>query len=96
VIRGRRIKLRYAHQGGTNPPTIIIHGNQTRHVPDTYRRYLENAFRKVFKLTGTPVRIIFKSGENPFAGKKRADQTPERQAPAVGAACEAIILLKQD
>ena len=70
LVRGRRIKLRYAHQGGQNPPLIIIHGNQTEQVPDTYRRYLINAIRKYFKLEGTPVRIEFKSGENPYQGKR--------------------------
>lgn len=70
LVKGRRIKLRYAHQGGRNPPTIIIHGNQTEDVPDAYRRYLMNIYRKVFKLYGTPLRIEFKSGTNPFAGRK--------------------------
>ncbi len=66
----RRIKLRYAHQGGQNPPIIVIHGNQTDHVPDAYRRYLVNVYRKAFDLMGTPVRVIFKGEENPFAGKR--------------------------
>lgn len=66
VVNGRRIKLRYAHAGGQNPPTIIIHGNQTERVPASYNRYLEKTFRKVLKLEGTPVRIEFKSGDNPF------------------------------
>ncbi len=70
VVRGRRIKLRYAHQGGRNPPIIVIHGNQTEHVPDAYRRYLVNVFRKAFDLTGTPVRVIFRGEVNPFAGKR--------------------------
>lgn len=70
LVRGRRIKLRYAHQGGRNPPTIIIHGNQTKDVPAAYQRYLANIFRKVLKLEGTPVRIDFKTGENPFKGRK--------------------------
>ena len=70
LIRGRQIKLRYAHQGGQNPPKIIIHGNQTEAVPEAYRRYLENYFRKALKLEGTPIRIEFKRGNNPFAGKK--------------------------
>ncbi len=70
VVRGRRIKLRYAHQGGRNPPIIVIHGNQTEHVPDAYRRYLVNVFRKAFDLAGTPVRVIFRGEENPFAGKR--------------------------
>jgi GTP-binding protein len=70
LVRGRRIKLRYAHQGGRNPPTIVIHGNQTKDVPDAYRRYLQNTYRKVLKLEGTPVRIEFKTGKNPFEGRK--------------------------
>lgn len=70
LVHGRRIKLRYAHQGGSSPPVIVIHGNQTQHVPDAYRRYLENCFRNAFRLIGTPVRIVFKGGGNPFAGKR--------------------------
>lgn len=70
LVHGRRIKLRYAHQGGKNPPLIVIHGNQTKSVPTAYQRYLVNTFRKVLRLTGTPVRIEFKSGDNPFKGKK--------------------------
>ena len=70
MIRGRRIKLRYAHQGGQNPPIIVIHGNQTEHVPASYRRYLINVFRKEFDLYGTPIRIEFKTGENPYEGRK--------------------------
>jgi GTP-binding protein len=70
LVSGRRIKLRYAHQGGQNPPIIVIHGNQTDHVPDAYRRYLVNLFRKAFDLSGTPVRVIFKGEVNPFAGKR--------------------------
>lgn len=77
LVKGRRIKLRYAHQGGRNPPTIIIHGNQTEDVPDAYRRYLMNVYRKVFKLWGTPLRIEFKGGVNPFAGRK--NELTERQ-----------------
>jgi GTPase len=70
LVRGRRIKLRYAHQGGRNPPVIVIHGNQTRHVPDAYRRYLMNTFRQAFRLDGTPVRVEFRSDENPYAGRR--------------------------
>jgi GTP-binding protein len=70
MVGGRRIKMRYAHMGGQNPPLIVIHGNQMDHVPADYRRYLENVFRKVFRLQGTPVQIEFKSGENPFAGRR--------------------------
>ncbi len=70
LVQGRRIKLRYAHQGGKNPPVIVIHGNQTEHVPDAYRRYLMNFFREKLKLVGTPVRIEFKTGDNPFKDKR--------------------------
>jgi len=62
-----RPKLRYAHQGGVNPPVIVIHGNAVRSVPDVYRRYLERFFREAFQLQGTPLRIQFKSGANPYA-----------------------------
>ncbi len=70
LVRGRRIKLRYAHQGGRNPPTIVIHGNQVNHVPEAYRRYLINTYREAFGLHGTPVRVEFRSDNNPFAGRK--------------------------
>lgn len=68
--RGRRIKLRYAHQGGRNPPIIVVHGNQTEHLPDAYLRYLMSFFIGRLKLKGTPVRIELKSGKNPFSSKK--------------------------
>lgn len=70
LIRGRRIKLRYAHQGGRNPPIIVVHGNQIQHIPDSYKRFLANVFRKQFKLDGTPVRMEFRAEENPFKGKR--------------------------
>jgi GTP-binding protein len=70
LVHGRRIKLRYAHQGGHNPPLIIIHGNQTDDVPDTYKRYLSNHFRDALDLVGTPVRVEFKSGDNPYKDRK--------------------------
>jgi GTP-binding protein len=70
LVSGRRIKLRYAHQGGKNPPVIVIHGNQTEHVPDAYRRYLVNVYRKAFNLLGTPVRLAFRGDANPYAGKR--------------------------
>ena len=74
MVNNRRIKLRYCHAGAMNPPTIIIHGNQTERVPAAYRRYLENTFRKVLKIMGTPIRIEFRSGDNPFAETKELDQ----------------------
>ncbi|MGE0334269.1 MAG: ribosome biogenesis GTPase Der [Gammaproteobacteria bacterium] len=70
LVHGRRIKLRYAHFGGKNPPTIVIHGTQTDEVPDSYRRYLANFYRHALRLVGTPVRIEFKFGDNPFEGRK--------------------------
>ena len=76
LVRGRRIKLRYAHQGGRNPPRVIIHGNQTVSVPEAYRRYLANVYREAFDLFATPVAIDFRSEANPYdrlkAGKRRA------------------------
>ncbi|MEW6689122.1 MAG: ribosome biogenesis GTPase Der [Pseudomonadota bacterium] len=66
-----RPKMRYAHQGGANPPRIVIHGNSLQHVSDSYRRYLEGWFREQFKLTGTPLRIELRTGRNPYAGRKR-------------------------
>ncbi|MEX0975723.1 MAG: ribosome biogenesis GTPase Der [Woeseia sp.] len=78
LVRGRRIRLRYAHQGGRNPPVIVIHGNQTERLPDTYRRYLVNRFRKAFKLKGTPVQLVFKTSDNPFKGR-RNKLTPRQQ-----------------
>ncbi len=70
LVQGRRIKLRYAHAGGSNPPRIVIHGNQVEKVPASYERYLENTFRKAFKLSGTPVFLEFRQGDNPYAGRK--------------------------
>jgi GTPase len=70
LVRGHAPKLRFAHPGGSNPPTIVIHGSRTKHIAPAYRRYLENFFRQRFKLEGTPIRIDFRDGENPFAGKK--------------------------
>ncbi|MBP9870943.1 MAG: ribosome biogenesis GTPase Der, partial [Nitrosomonas sp.] len=70
-----RPKMRYAHQGGSNPPLIIVHGTMLNHVPESYRRYLENTFREVFKLSGTPLRVDFKVGHNPYADKKPAPPT---------------------
>lgn len=69
MIAGRRIKLRYAHAGGQNPPVIVIHGNQTDKLPNSYKRYLEKVFRKQLDLSGTPIRIEFKTSVNPYAEK---------------------------
>lgn len=70
LVSGRRIKLRYAHLGGQNPPVIVIHGNQTESVPNAYKRYLENIYRKVLRIEGTPIAIEFKTGDNPFKDQK--------------------------
>ena len=70
MVNGRRIKLRYAHLGGSNPPIIVVHGNQVDAVPRSYTRYLENTFRKVLKLTGTPIRVEYKGSDNPYADRK--------------------------
>ncbi|HSX19766.1 MAG TPA: ribosome biogenesis GTPase Der [Gammaproteobacteria bacterium] len=78
LVQGRRIKLRYAHSGGHNPQRIIIHGNMTAHIPDSYKRYMIKAFIDRLKLQGTPVVIQFKTGENPYADKKNI-LTPRQQ-----------------
>ena len=70
VQRGHAAKLRFAHPGGENPPTFVVHGNRLKTLSETYRRYLENFFRKRFKLVGTPVRFVFKEGENPYKDRK--------------------------
>lgn len=70
MVNGRRIKLRYAHLGGSNPPIIVVHGNQVDSVPRSYTRYLENTFRKVLKLKGTPIRVEYKGSDNPYADRK--------------------------
>jgi len=72
LVRGRSIKLRYAHIGGHDPLRVIVHGNQTEHVPDSYRRYLESGMGKRLGLVGTPLFVEFKRGANPFKGKKNA------------------------
>lgn len=78
MIQGRRIKLRYAHAGGQNPPTIVIHGNQLDELPDSYKRYLINQYTEHLNLVGTPVKIIFKTTDNPFKHKKNK-LTPRQQ-----------------
>jgi GTP-binding protein len=70
LVNGRRIKLRYAHTGGQNPPIIVIHGNQLDSLPDSYKRYLANGFTQHLGLVGTPLKLEFKSSDNPFKGKK--------------------------
>lgn len=70
LVHGRRIKLRFAHTGGHNPPIIVIHGNQTEEIPNHYVRYLEKYFRTALDLHGTPIRFEFKTSDNPYAGKR--------------------------
>ncbi|RTZ15301.1 ribosome biogenesis GTPase Der [Vibrio aquaticus] len=69
MVRGRRVKLKYAHAGGYNPPIVVIHGNQVNDLPDSYKRYLMNYYRKSLEIMGTPIRIIFQNSDNPFEGK---------------------------
>lgn len=69
LVRGRRVKLKYAHAGGYNPPIVVIHGNQVNELPDSYKRYLMNYYRKSLEIMGTPIRIQFQNSENPFEGK---------------------------
>ena len=77
--QGRRIKLKYAHAGGYNPPIIIVHGNLAKKLPMSYKRYLMNYYRKSLKMMGTPIRIQFKDTLNPFAGKKKLTYTQQKK-----------------
>lgn len=82
MVNGRTIKLRYAHVGGKNPPIIVVHGNQVDSLPSSYVRYLEHFYRKRLRLTGTPIRIQLKSGDNPYKDVKNTltrSQTRKRQ-----------------
>lgn len=72
LVRGRRIKLRYAHQGGTNPPLFVVHGNQTDALPRAYQRYLARTFRSELGLSGTPIRLEFKTSDNPYRFKRQS------------------------
>ncbi len=78
LVRGRRVKLRYINQGGTNPPRFLIHGNQVKSLPSAYKRYLINVLRTTFKLEGTPIQLEFRQGENPYEGRKNV-LTPHQQ-----------------
>jgi GTP-binding protein len=85
LVRGRRIKLRYAHQGGRNPPRIIIHGNQTKDVPEAYTRYLANVFRREFDLFASPVAVEYRTDANPYArgkGRPQRATASEKRAAA--------------
>lgn len=70
MVRGRRVKMKYAHAGGYNPPVVVIHGNQLHDLPDSYKRYLTNYYRRSLEIMGTPIKIEFREGSNPFEGKK--------------------------
>ncbi|OOR98842.1 ribosome biogenesis GTPase Der [Canicola haemoglobinophilus] len=70
MMGGRRIKLKYAHPGGYNPPIIVVHGNQIERLPDSYKRYLSNYYRRSLKIIGSPIRLLFQEGNNPFAGRR--------------------------
>jgi GTPase len=78
LVRGRRIKMRYAHPGGHNPPRVVIHGNQLARLADSYVRYLSGFFRKKLKLVGTPIKFEFKESDNPFKGR-RNKLTPRQE-----------------
>jgi GTP-binding protein len=73
LVKGRRIKLRYAHQGGKNPPRIVIHGNQTQETPDSYRRYLSGVFREAFDLYACPVVLELRTDANPFGNREQRE-----------------------
>lgn len=70
MVSGRRIKLKYAHPGGYNPPIIVVHGNQIERLPDSYKRYLTNYYRRSLKIIGSPIRLLLQEGSNPFAGRR--------------------------
>ncbi len=70
LVRGRRVKMKYAHAGGYNPPVVVIHGNQVQDLPDSYKRYLTNYYRRALEVMGTPIKIEFREGSNPYEGKK--------------------------
>jgi GTP-binding protein len=78
AVRGRQIKLRFAHKAGEHPPTVVIHGNQTESLPASYVRYLENGFRTALDLHGTPVHVRLRTSQNPFAGR-RNKLTPRQE-----------------
>ncbi|CUX97462.1 ribosome biogenesis GTPase Der [Candidatus Hoaglandella endobia] len=77
IVRGRRIKLKYAHIGGYNPPVIVIHGTQVKNLSDTYKRYLINYFRSSLHIIGTPIHLQLKEGNNPFTGRRNTLNTTQ-------------------
>ena len=68
LVNGRRVKLKYAHAGGYNPPIVVVHGNQVKKLPDSYKRFMMNYYRRSLKVIGTPIQIRFQDGGNPFEG----------------------------
>ena len=68
MVNGRRVKLKYAHAGGYNPPIVVVHGNQVKKLPDSYKRFMMNYYRRSLKVMGSPIQIRFQDGENPFEG----------------------------
>ena len=79
MVRGRRVKMKYAHAGGYNPPLIVVHGNQVKELPDSYKRYLMNYFRKALKIMGTPIKIEFREGSNPYESNKNMMTDSQRR-----------------
>jgi GTP-binding protein len=83
VVRGRRVKMKYAHAGGYNPPLIVVHGNQVKDLPDAYKRYLVNYFRKALKIMGTPIKVEFREGSNPYETKQEFMNDSQRRTRAL-------------
>ena len=80
LVQGRRVKLKFAHLGGHNPPTIVIHGNQLQSLPEAYRRYLMNRYRQALNIVGTPILLQFKTSDNPYAERRNVlTLTQQRQ-----------------
>lgn len=96
VVRNRRPKPRYAHQGGSNPPLLVIHGNLVNELPDDYKRYLANTFRRVLDIRGTPIRVEFRQGDNPFANKDKEVRYSSRSRAEAVVRTTAIRKAKQD
>ncbi|MCY0967030.1 ribosome biogenesis GTPase Der [Parathalassolituus penaei] len=96
MVRSKRPKLRYAHQGGSNPPVLVIHGNLVADLPDDYKRYLANTFRRVLDIKGTPIRVEFRQGENPFANKEKEVRYSSRSRAEAVVRTTAIRKAKQE
>lgn len=80
LVNGRRVKLKYAHAGGYNPPRVVIHGNQVERLPESYKRYLTNYYRQSLRLMGTPIKLEFRSSDNPYSGKRNTlSQSQQRK-----------------